>query len=135
MENITIKQEIKLEDIADILCGALEGGSNYWYMIVDKVEPEHWTFYGTGNKENVQYAHLYPLNTEGALLINDERADEPTLKEPVRLDYSRVGWGLQRWMWDADMASHFADFMKGNYDATTADIFLQFCIFGKVIYG
>lgn len=30
---------------------------------------------------------------------------------------------------------HFADFLAGNDDATTGDIFLQLCLFGEVIYG
>ena len=31
--------------------------------------------------------------------------------------------------------SHFADFLKENYDETTGDVFLQCCLFGEVIYG
>lgn len=30
---------------------------------------------------------------------------------------------------------HFADFMNENDDDVTFDVFVQYCIFGKVIYG
>lgn len=30
---------------------------------------------------------------------------------------------------------HYADFIKGDYDQTTGDVFLQCCLFGEVIYG
>ena len=30
---------------------------------------------------------------------------------------------------------HFVDFLNEDYDETTADVFLQCCLFGEVIYG
>jgi len=32
-------------------------------------------------------------------------------------------------------SKHFADFISEDFDQTTGDIFLQCCLFGKVIYG
>lgn len=144
---------IPRERIADLLCSALEGGSNYWYMVVEKVEPKAWTWetvptFATREEAEAcskHYLHYYPFNEGGALLINDENADEPELKTPVRLDWERIAYGLSQWVEDAMKPDedktrtahpfHLADFIKGNEDNETADVFLQYCIFGKVIYG
>lgn len=38
---ISVSVEVALDTIAEVLCSALEGGSNYWYRIEDFVEPDH----------------------------------------------------------------------------------------------
>lgn len=142
--DITVSQKVSLERIADLLCSALEGGSNYWYMIQDKVEPKIWSIderpvykdKETARKNiNVHYLHYYPLNEGGALMIDDERADDPELKKPVRLDLERVKKGVELFASSKEYAHHYRDFIQENEDAITADVFLQFCIFGEVIYG
>ena len=146
-KTISITQDIPRERVENLLCDALEGGSNYWYMIKDKIEPvgEGFAYYGSHNEKKTKYLHLYPLQEGGALMIDDSNADEPELKEPVRLDWARVKEGLRLWALDAmkddedkTRGAHprlWADFIKDNTDAETADCFLQYCIFGKVIYG
>lgn len=125
---ITINQEISQEAIEDLLCSALEGGSNYWYCITDKITPK--------DKPVLRgsYLHEYPFKG-GALMINDSRADDPELKEPVKLDTEAIQKGLQLMAQSSEYSHHWAHFIKGDYDGETADVFLQFCIFGKVIYG
>lgn len=129
---ISITHNIKSEDIADLLCSALEGGSNYWYMIADKVEPITWGFFG-GDKKEVKYLHLYPFNFGGALMIDDSRADSPELKKPRKLDIDAIKRGLE--IMAEKYQKHFSDFTSGEYDGTTADVFLQCCIFEDVVYG
>ena len=145
---ITVKQAVPIARLEALLCDALEGGSNYWYMIQDVKEPREWTNFGTGsenwNKDKTKFQYLYPFNRGGALMIDDECADEPELKEPVCLNFERVEWGVQKWSEDAQNTDektrtahphHWNDMMSESGDATTADVFLQYCIFGRVIYG
>lgn len=153
-ETINITLPVPRERVADLLCSALEGGSNYWYMITEKINPNLWSFdkrptYDTPQEAekniNDHFLHYYPFNEGGALLINDENADEPELKEPVRLDMARIYHGLQRWAADSQKEDgdesrsshphHWSDFMTGNEDEETAEVFLQYCVFGEVIYG
>ena len=149
---INLMLEMPVERIADLLCCALEGGSNYWYEIDSKAEPKVWTIEErpvsatadeAKEKVNTHFAHYYPFNEGGALLITDARADEPTLKQAVRLDLERIKYGLDRWCFESMLPDeqrtahprHLAQFIEGNEDAITGDVFLQYCIFGKVIYG
>lgn len=149
---IEIKQEIPLERVYSLLVSALEGGSNYWYMVQKEIlPPMPYTF--TDNiwmkerEKDARYINTceIALNEGGALMIDDERADEPEIKSPVRLDLDAIKKGLQAWATDAMKPDddktrtahphHWGDFLSENDDAETADCFLQYCIFGKVIYG
>lgn len=137
MAQIQITQTIDLGRVADMLCNALEGGSNYWYEITDKVEPRIWSLDERPNTKNpdVHYLHYYPLNEGGALLITDGAADEPDLNEEtaVRLDLDAIKMGLQ--IMANKYPSHFGDFKNDNDDANTADVFLQCCVWGEVVFG
>lgn len=46
---------------------------------------------------------------------------------------SSAGLGLS--LMSRDYPNHFADFMAENEDAETADVFVQCCIFGNIVYG
>jgi len=139
METILVKESVPSMRVADMLCNALEGGSNYWYMIEEKTEPTEWTRYGDYNDGKTKYAHLYPFNKGGALIFSvmSEERDEEARKaeEAMRytLDFKAVEKGLQAMA--LGYRRHYADFITGNDDATTADVFLQCCLFGEAIYG
>lgn len=125
---VIVAIEVSRKRISDLLCSALEGGSNYWYIIKKHVPPPTLTFRSDADKV---YTHLdFPLNEGGALLIGDMEDAKSGTK---RLDLEAIGRGL------AVMAraypSHFGDFISENDDATTGDVFLQCCLFGEVIYG
>ena len=58
-DSINVKIEFKKEQLADLLCNALEGGSNYWCNVKEKVEPTHWKFFEDG-----KYLYYFPLNDQ-----------------------------------------------------------------------
>jgi hypothetical protein len=70
----------------------------------------------------------YPLNEGGSLGIV---STEPS-SDVFRLDLKSIGRGLD------DLATkyprHFADLVNENTDAITADVLLQCCLFGELIY-
>lgn len=149
--NLTL--EIPVERIYSLLVSAFEGGSNYWYMIQDRIEPAEGaesvyldTLWNDKRAKDPSYIHSCELPFNGgALMIDDEQADEPELKTPVRLDLERIKYGFDCWAIDAMKEDgdetrsahpcHLANLIKGDDDAETADVFLQYCVFGKVIYG
>ncbi len=125
-----ITQTIDGKHISDLLCSALEGGSNYWYQIEEKREPPVWEFDSEPKPTKGHWAQDYPLNIGGALIISDMEDEE---HGKMKLDLEAIKKGLEK-MSEAYPA-HFADFVGENHDATTADVFLQCCLFGEVIYG
>lgn len=129
--DINVRFEVPVGRIQDLLCCAFEGGSNYWYNITEFVEPPKMP-YKTDSKQ--VYKHLdYPVNTGGGLYIMDDRDGEPTLKEPFFLNLSTLLEGLRKMA--IDQPAHFSDFINENEDATTGDVYLQYCVFGKLVYG
>jgi hypothetical protein len=131
MQKITLNLDIKLQDVSDLLCSALEGGSNYWYMLEEKIEPKKWEYDSDiqpakGN----HWTEDYPLNEGGALIISDQ---EDETHGNRRLDLPAIKKGLQ--IMATKFPGHFSDILNENADATTGDVFLQCCLFGDVIYG
>jgi hypothetical protein len=131
-----IEQEIPIQRISDLLCGAFEGGSNYWYRIEEFVKPEN--FDNTPDKDDRRFRHLsFPTNKGGALVISTVGADgEPEGDEELvtyRLDLESIEEGLP--VMAAKYPRHFNNFITECDDSETSDVFLQCCLFGEIIYG
>lgn len=109
-------------EMSDLLCSAFEGGSNYWYMI-EKIE------YPEGkSRADFEFPYLeVPLNGGSVKITADGE------KKVYMLDRKALekGWKLMI----SDQPRHYADAVTGNGDADTGDVFLQLCLFGKVIFG
>lgn len=132
---INIPIVIPRQRIADVLCSAFEGGSNYWYLIVDYTaktddiyktiveDPKHEQWIMVGDEGYPRYAAL-PL-VGGVVKIRSD--DDPKI---YTLDEAAIKRGLS-----VLAIKHLNDILEGNDDADTADIFLQCCLFGEVQYG
>lgn len=120
--------QVDPQRVQDLICSAFEGGSNYWLGSgrVELMKPAYadlpkcgvvWY----GNSERNVFAeedfHVKIFTEEG-------------WKDLTRVTVSK-GLGLMA----ENYASHFADLRDENDDASTADIFLQLCLFGEVTYG
>jgi hypothetical protein len=123
---------ISEERISDLLCCALEGGSNYWYTIEKFVKPPTLVF--RTDKQRI-FKHLdYPLNEGGALIILDTEGEG---EKTYRLDRATIQNGLliMAGLPKGKGGHHWGDFLNQNEDAITGDVFLQCCLFGEIIYG
>lgn len=112
---ITVKTETNftLDRVTDLLCTALEGGSNYWADFSCNIKD----FYGISDPE-------------WTLVVYD-REDE---YKKYLVDYNDLARGLQT-LTSIARGRHFKDFLFENEDAITGDCFLQCCVFDDVIYG
>lgn len=123
-----VEIEITNEQIAGLLITAFEGGSNYWCKIdyEKSVKPEVlWKF----GYEEVYPRIQWPLSEGGRIFVTNIHGDS----ERGYLDLSSIKRGLN--LMAQDHPRHFSDILKNNEDATTADVFLQCCVFGEVVYG
>lgn len=135
--SITVTQHVPLKRVSDLLCSAIEGGSNYWYTIEKFNKPPKLVF---RTDAKTIFRHLdYPLNEGGSLIImshgdgDHSDGDEVNGKTRWTLDLPACQRGLQ--LMAEKYPSHFGDFIAENDDAITADVFLQCCLFGEIIYG
>jgi len=77
------------------------------------------------------FRHLqWPLSEGGRLWIDNLFEDE---EYKGWLDLESVEKGLK--LMAEKSPKHFSDFLTENEDGYTGDVFLQYCIFGKLIYG
>lgn len=111
-----ITTKVPVKRVSDMLVSALEGGSNYWYMIQEKIEPQNFDNLKDEISPDKPFAYTLPFNPGGALLIDDSMAK-----------------GLQTMA--EKYPRHYANFISENDDAETGDVFLQCCILGEVVYG
>ena len=77
--------------------------------------------------------YLLPFITGCGLVISNRQAEEGEDVKEHRLDRAALGRGLS--LMPHKYTHHWRDFVEENSDAITADVFLQLCLFGDVIYG
>lgn len=131
--SVKIEHKVSLDKIANLICSAFEGGSNYWYEITEFVKPKTITFMVDQDidPEAKPYAHIdYPLNEGGAVMVRDTEDED---SEPKRLDLESIQKGLK--IMAKKYPRHMNDLLNENDDAETGDVFLQCCLFGEVIFG
>lgn len=117
--------------LADLLCSALEGGSNYWIERVDVHEGK-----GDGKPWGTEYTPSYmsaPFSTNGFITIRVSDEDDDQSHQMKRLNRPAMNKGLQILL--EKYPHHYADFLAENHDSITADAFLQCALFGEIIFG
>ena len=131
-------QQVSEEQVRDLLVTALEGGSNYW------IENTHYEL-----REGLQYSdfqpggsqtldeYFHPLElipfVEGCSLIIQVIDEGDGFDGIQQLTRDKMMEGVK--VMAADYSQHFQDFLEEDGDANTGDVFLQCCLFGKVVFG
>ena len=128
----SITHDITFEEISDLLITAFEGGSNYWIESIQYVDPPTVDFHPDssypGEKHN-RYAYV-PLCDGGAMLI---KGDGVSGWKTLNKEAISRGLGLMEKLEWAQR--HLVNIVNDNADAETADVFLQLCLFGELVYS
>ena len=127
---ITIKREMDYDSFENLIVTALEGGSNYWYMI-DLGDSKGIKFYALDPRpKSIKIADALYNNEESSVTILDAEDEEETLGT---LTYQSVRKSLERfpkgYQWALD------NVLNGDYDANDADVVFQVLVMGDVVYG
>lgn len=135
----TVTTQVPAEMIANALASAFEGGSNYWIAEIDPKAPpadklvRHMPDLGDG-----LYRHIdYPLSEGGCVMVKcSEDHDNPKRKDGRwRLDRASIAKGLA--LMAKEQPETFGKMVDPDDggDAWTADTFVQYCLFGEVVFG
>lgn len=128
--------------IRDLLVGAFEGGSNYWYRIDSKKFPpgskmEDFKEGGRmqprrpdGSEDYYHWSQLIPTFPGGQLVIRDVGEGEG---ETHVLDLAALkkAWMLLK----QKHPKIYKRVIDESWDASDGDVFLQLALFDKVIFG
>jgi hypothetical protein len=128
-----MKLSIEHKRLQNLLVGALEGGSNYWYSAAEAVLPAGDTYKdirpGGKYADPDDYYHplqIVPFVPGGKLRFQHEDG-------PAEVNAEKLTAGLR--LMREKYPKHYADVIGENDDATTADVLLQLAAFGEIIYG
>lgn len=123
---ITKAVEVTMEDIDDILCGSLEGGSTYWCDSV-VVVGEYLGKYASEQ-----------ISRGGKLSFHVMEPFDDADTEWYELDQEKFLNGLQEWL------NHYPNVKDclngseldcGQIDAGMADSIIQYALFGEEVFG
>ncbi len=113
--------KVSQHTIANLLVGALEGGSNYWCTGVD-VPFDKYDAPATGNyaSDYIAAGHDFgfTVEDEGAKMFPPKHSIAEALQ--IMVD---------------TYPEHFSDLANESDDAETSDVFFQILCFGEVVYG
>jgi len=139
MFEIVAKVKIKDNRVMDLLCAAFESGSAYW-AIAEGINPpsdEEWKRIAKEFNSEGKYLYLYPFGG-GKVKIYDKE-DENELLGVLNMDTIKRGLTYMANGKDKNDKEipmrHWDNFMKENEDAETADVFLQLCVMGEIVFG
>jgi hypothetical protein len=124
---INIPVTITEEQIENIIVGALEGGSNYWYLIGEGIPPQD----ESGRTMSERITHEIINNPEYKLAIHDLEDEEG---EPL-------GYLTQEGMIKAfeivatNYNWHYQNLINEEDDAETHDVFFQCAVMGEIVFG
>lgn len=126
---VTMKKDVTVEQVADLICCGMEGGIGYWCAISGYVDPSPRPEKSLMMKGEKPFKHNeWPLYEGGAVLLEIE--DE---EKTVKLDKAALKSGLE--LMPKVAPRHWQDFIDDNTDAETGDVFIQLCVLGEVVYG
>lgn len=121
--------ELTQERLEALLCGALEGGSNYWYLL-DKVDRKHFEK-GMPLVDNL--AKSFHIDKDYELKVYDIESPEDDLDFLGLVTRESILEALYT-MQNA-YPTKFANIMNEEEDAEDCDIWFQLAVMNDVVYG
>jgi hypothetical protein len=126
------------EDLWDLMVTAFEGGSNYWIGTVNmSVETRKLHSLFASEFSNTitswRWYHQVPFVLAGTSGYKGHELEMDTPAGKYYLTITKLFEGLETM--HEESPRHYKDFIEENWDAITADVFLQYALFGKVIFG
>lgn len=147
-----LNRSLDKQDIIDLFVTALEGGSNYWYYMD---LPDNIKSYGQSISEAVGEFILQG----GKIYFYDNELRSEVIRDRNRGEYTIEGDVIDQKRFDEDMDETYLGHVDMNHileaitiikkeypniwenilleqeDAGDADVFLQLCVMGEVVFG
>ena len=123
--NLNVTVSINRKRLGDLICCALEGGSNYW---CDGFKPDIYPI-PEGESNSVEWGHEAVAHGASFTIEHDF--------DGIELHITNNDEHLVRTMelMATKYPAYWNDFMTENEDASTGDVFFQLLCFGEIVYG
>lgn len=123
---ITVPLALNLELLTNALVGAFEGGSTYWLRERDYLTDK-------SGFEQPAYAEVGFWQGGGRMKLFYDDPENEKARAEFEMGLPEMLNGVT--LMAEKSAGHFGDLISENDDAITHDCFIQYVIFGDVIYG
>ncbi len=129
------KPKLSLQDARDLLVTAIEGGIAYWVnedcKNVDIGRSEGW------GDEDTELWWYTKLTFDTDCIGNGMKHYELTPEQMVEKfdSWAEYCKKTMEWRWDQWVEAMEEDDLAGSCDAEDADCFVQYCLFGEVVFG
>jgi hypothetical protein len=127
---ITIKKEMDYDSFENLIVTALEGGSNYWYMLDLKNSVGIRRSKDDQRPMTMRIAEALYNNKDSAVVVLDTEDEEEVLGI---LTYDSVRKALGNFPSDHQWA--LDNVLNGDYDANDADVVFQVLVMDDVVFG
>jgi len=127
---ITIKREMDYDSFENLIVTALEGGSNYWYMLDLENSVGIRRSKDDQRPMTMRIAAALYNDKSAAVIVLDTEDEEETLGT---LTYQSVRKTLENFPKDHQWA--LDNVLNWDYDANDADVVFQVLVMGEVVYG
>jgi hypothetical protein len=118
---VTITVPIQL--LRDVLCTAIEGGSNYWCKFSE------WQ-----RTPDLDYLSVHVHEHEAS--ADDGPVNQTVTAEDLAVGISRLAHAaVQDDPHFPAAGRHLGNLLGENWDVETADVILQMTVFGQLVYG
>lgn len=121
-ESFSVIQSVPADSIDSLLTSAIETNAcSYW-------------MHAGADDINKGDSYLESLELGGTISVFDEEDND---KEPKRylMTFDKVKEGIDKLSKSKEYSHHWRDLMNEDADNVTADVFMQFCLFGEVKYS
>lgn len=144
--NVATKTVISERQIRDVLASGFEGGTGYWALIwgYQFAPGLQYSDFQEGGKMQLPDEYWHPLQLIplvpgcAVLLVDGNEVDRNSDKLPEgvpvwKLDRQALHDGLQ--VMAEHHLHHWRNFVEDGGDAETADVYIQLCLFGEIVFG
>jgi hypothetical protein len=123
-----LNRKLTQQDIIDLFITALEGGSNYWYLIRHLPDSVRYEI-KNNNKSTADAVGEYVLSGGEVYFYDREDKDELLGKVDMNSILDAI----------TEIKTKYPDvwerILTEEYDADDADVFLQICVMGEIVFG
>lgn len=123
-EFFEVTSSIPREDVECLITTGLEQGIGYWAG--QKLDRPLNFNSPTPYLDQIERGNV-------SIIISDEDSPNPNQSKKHLLTLQNILDGLQ--LMANKHTHHFANFLLGEYDAETGDVFIQLCALKKIVYG
>ncbi len=116
-------------DVYNMLVGALEGGSNYWYWFGDKTMDR--VFAATPEMNGEPTVDRILMAVQRGTVVNVFDYEDKTKLGTLTPE----SWAKAEKLMIEKHRRHLGDVLNENDDANTHDVFFQLAVIGELTYG